>query len=425
MHIGNRIQIMRNNRKLTLKQTADTITSSSYLAKIEEGNYPPRPHVLQALERKFEVHPGFLTNYEQRDEDAEYILRLLLSNIVLHPDKAREVIEVIEENYFEYLSPISLEATYLCLKCAYYYKINDTKNAIDLYEGYIINYIDETELRSYPKLVRESFNYMMALKTFSENMIKESTYYMEMFVDSVEQGAMKAAVIYNIALLYGELNLHSKAIQFGLKAKFMFEYTKKYETLLCKTNNLLGVQHLYIEQYEEALQYLKQAELTAQKYEYNHLLADIYYNKGLVYKQLEDFKNAVDFLEKSINIDIEEESSSIWETYNTLMDIYLKTNQDLRAENLFAIVSKKEMFESNYIIYFVEFILKFTKDDEYLSKLFSAIECYEKSNNYSVLIDVYKTLGDHHFQEGNYKQSSMYYQKTLHATKKINFGGGV
>ncbi|WP_188405471.1 tetratricopeptide repeat protein [Thalassobacillus devorans] len=415
---------MRNNRKLTLKQTADTITSSSYLAKIEEGNYPPRPHVLQALERKFEVHPGFLTNYEQRDEDAEYILRLLLSNIVLHPDKAKEVIEVIEENYFEYLSPISLEATYLCLKCAYYYKINDTKNAIDLYEEYIINYIDETELRSYPKLVRESFNYMMALKTFSENMIKESTYYMEMFVDSVEQGAMKAAVIYNIALLYGELNLHSKAIQFGLKAKFMFEYTKKYESLLCKTNNLLGAQHLYVEQYEEALQYLKQAELTAQKYEYNHLLADIFYNKGLIYKYLEDYDNAVFYLEKSSSIDIEECRTSIWETYYSLMQIYLTTKQDAHAENLFAMISKKDGFDSYYIIYFVEFILQFNKDEEYIDKLFSAIDIYENSNQHDELIEVYKTLGDHHFQEGNYKQSSLYYQKTIQATKKINFEGG-
>ncbi|MFG6116330.1 helix-turn-helix domain-containing protein [Halobacillus sp. MO56] len=416
MHIGNRIQIMRNNRKLTLKQTADTITSSSYLAKIEEGNYPPRPHVLQALERKFEVCPGFLTNYERRDEDAEYILRLLLSNIVLHPDKAKEVIDVIEENYFEYLSPINLEATYLCLKCAYYYKINDTKKAIDLYENFIIHYIDETELRSYPKLVRESFNYMMALKMFSENMIKESTYYMEMFVDSVEQGPMKAAVIYNIALLYGKLELHSKAIQFGLKAKFMFEYTKKYEILLCKTNNLLAAQHMETGQYEEALQYLKQALITATKYEYTDLLTLIYHNKGLTYLDLEKYPEAEEFLQKSIETDLVEGRTPLWSAYRALIDLYIINEDKEKGLQLYQALHENKLTNQNpsYItILFTDFILKFLNTEEYLTDLDAAMKYYEKQSENEYLYQAYRSLGNYHFQEANYKCSSIYYQKAL------------
>ncbi|MBM7551159.1 helix-turn-helix transcriptional regulator [Thalassobacillus pellis] len=416
MHIGNRIQIMRNNRNLTLKQTADTITSTSYLAKIEEGNYPPKPHVLQALERKFEIAQGFLTNYEHRDEDAEYILRLLQSNIVLHPDKAKEVIDVIEENYYEYLSPINLEATYLCLKCAYFYKINDTKSAIDLYETYLIHYIDETELRSYPKLVRESFNYMMALKTFSENKIKDCTYYMEMFVDSVEQSPMKAAVIYNIALLYGKLNLHSKAIQFGLKAKFMFEYTKKYELLLCKTNNLLAAQHLESGLYEEALQYLNQAELPASRYGYTNLLSLIYHNKGLIYTDLENYTEAKNFFQKAINLELTEGRNPLPVTYKSFIDLLvISEEKELGIELYESMINNEKLHldQHQITILFTNFILKYLNEEKYMTELHNAIEHYENTQEKNILYDVYHSLGDYYYQESDYKQASFYFKKAL------------
>ncbi|MFD1017683.1 helix-turn-helix domain-containing protein [Thalassobacillus hwangdonensis] len=424
MHIGNRIQILRNHRGLTLKEAAETVTSTSYLAKIEEGNHPPRPHVLSALETQLGVSEGFLVNYSKRDEDAEYLLKILQSNIVLHPDKAKEIIEVIEENYYEYLSPIPLEATYLCLKCAYYFKMGDTQSAIDIYETHITKYIDETELKSYPKLVRESFNYMMSLKTFSESRIKESTHYMEMFVDSVDHGPAKGAVIYNIALLYGMLNLNHKAIQFALRAKALFEHTKKYDMESCKTNNLLAAQYMTIKQYEEAMNFLDRAEKIAEIYNYSNLLSRIYHNKGLIHKNKENYDLAVKYLESSLELKKQTKNEDLWLTYKALMDSYLLDENKQSADKLYGQLLNelpKELESTHFLyIYFINYILKYKKEDEHI--LLDSIQYLESKKRYDSLKGVYKVLGDHYLEENNFKLASKYYKQEL---SHIDFEGGI
>lgn len=84
--LGNRIQTLRKERKLTLNQLASLANiSQGYLSKVENGKHDPTFSVLLQIARALKVQVGYL--YEDCDQEENYTIIRVEDRIKrVHPD---------------------------------------------------------------------------------------------------------------------------------------------------------------------------------------------------------------------------------------------------------------------------------------------------------------------------------------------------
>lgn len=238
------------------------------------------------------------------------------------------------------------------------------------------------------------------------------------------------------------------------------------ETLIAIYNNL-GVLNNLLGRYDDALNYYNSAEIIIAK-EDSLSLADIYINKsriygiikesdkavdyleqgikiylgkkrpnknilfristaylnlGLTYFERNDYRSALSYLEKSIDIKRKNRLSEVALPYLNIAKTYVKINNKIKAERYFleSIANfKKEFGEEYYRLADAYFdyglFLRSTGKNRlafemHQKALAICLKNYGEKHTFVSL--AYKHLGDHFFYQADYKMALKYYQKSL------------
>jgi CHAT domain-containing protein/tetratricopeptide (TPR) repeat protein len=152
-------------------------------------------------------------------------------------------------------------------------------------------------------------------------------------------------------------------------------------------------------------------------------MSKAYLNLGIIYYEIQDYDLALNYLNKSRNIKEKMHLSGLGLTYLNLAKTYVKTGNQLKAEEFYnkSIESFIDDFNSDYFrlaeVYFDYglFLREEGKYSEALEVHKRALSiCLKNYGNKHTLVSLsYKHLGDHYTNLEKYDSALFYYQKSL------------
>jgi len=256
---------------------------------------------------------GIFHSYQESDKIYEsYVLRaILLSNlsyILIQKKELKEAIDSANKSLEVYKKIGKMEEighAYSKLGVAYA-SLNDYKNAVLNFEAGILAF-DNKALDS---LVNKYWNKNIATP------------------DSVKRAMYANLILRNdYALLLNTLNDHNGALKRFLE---LLEYSKLINDLFRETAALANIGMVYnnLENPNEALKYLLQAQELAQQNNMLPYLSNIYGSLSQSYYKLGDYKNAIFYQKENIALQTQLGYYQYnFESSNIVADLYLKTNQ--------------------------------------------------------------------------------------------------
>ncbi|WP_079525442.1 helix-turn-helix transcriptional regulator [Halobacillus hunanensis] len=422
MDIGRRISIYRKLHNMTLQQLGGEYLSTAHLSKIENGHRRPGVNTLQVISKALGLPESFFTKYEAEDHEVRHVLNQLQLFIITDLDRAGPLIEAIDENYYEYLSHVYQEMYFLLLKCSYYCKSRMAKKAKMVYDRYIQAYLHKYALKDLPPYVRNAYHYCQGIRTYQQADFQTSLRHYQDFSLAKSPLPIKAALTYNRAVLSNALEDYQMAIDYCKEVQTYYESLNQTEDV-SMILNLLGIIYLNQKQFEEAMNFLGQAQEQSEKDENRYLLAQILHNKGVVMRNLGQNKKACSFLERALKLkELEGETANKQISYHSLCKSYLQEGDLTQAQRVFN-TAKDEIRNDIDHYYLLESFLDYYRQTgdqiRYEQGLESCIAYFEQGTDKEPLETLYQKLGDHFYQLGKYKRAADCYIAHIKATSDI------
>ncbi|WP_181347622.1 helix-turn-helix transcriptional regulator [Thalassobacillus sp. CUG 92003] len=412
MHIGRRIYVYRRKNNYTLKDLSNSVYSISQVSRVENEHNQPNEEFLRSIAPTLEVPPDFLLNHSNEDIELQYLLLQMQSSIILNMERAEELIEMIEESYFQYLQPIKMEIFYLLLKGAFLYKKERYEEAEYIYDTYLQYYLDGVNPGYLSSPLEEAHHYFQGAKNYYNRNFNASLEHFERFNRLSDAPSIRAAISYNMALIHRGINNYQNAINYTHTALQNYKnLNKPFDE--CRSHNLLGSLYGEIDLYDEAAKELEQAKEKALKNNYTSLLGRIYHNYGMVLSDTERIEEAIVNFKESIK---HKDTASLLITYRSLIECLLKTNKTTEANNLFLKASSYSTRDDDYfklLTSFIDYYLQMENDEDFIKSIRKAMEYFEESEQYRHLRGLATKLGDYYYNKGKYKQAAHFYKYDL------------
>ncbi|CAM3772527.1 helix-turn-helix domain-containing protein [Mesobacillus zeae] len=250
--IGKQLKMLRKEKNLTQKQLAVGICSQAFISQLEKGFIIPSSDILYKLSKRLgvDVHYFHETDDQYLDEvigHIRYCLRIGdYQNLQETLDNEKTIILKTKEN----------EQLYYWLQgiCSYYLN-NDLNKSIKLFNDALnVFYNNESQ---YTLREVEILNSMANVFSDDKNFTVAEKYYLKCLklLKQITHDDSKSNKIVNVRILYN------------------------YSKLLYRTNKL-----------EKSLSYIEQGILICNKIDSNYLLAELIFQKSLVYYYLSKYE---------------------------------------------------------------------------------------------------------------------------------------
>ncbi|MFC7321137.1 helix-turn-helix domain-containing protein [Halobacillus campisalis] len=423
MNIGKRINIYRKIYNMTLNDLAGDSISTAHLSKIENGYRNPGSPTLRKIAQVLDLPFTFFEHYAEEDPEVHHILVQLEQLIITDIKKAQPLIETLDENYYGYLSNVNQELYYLLLKCAYYCKCKNHNEAQSVYEAYIHPFIDEDQMNEAPLYVKNAYHYCLGIRYYQMAEYSKSLEHYKLFSFDNQSLSVKAALTYNIAVLSNAVGDYRTAVTYSHEALSYYESLHQPNEL-SMVYNLVGVIYLNQEKFEEAMDYLTEAEKRAEDWDDRRLLTQIFHNKGVVMRKAGCNETACDFLERALQLKEEQSlTASKQITYHSLCKAYVSLGRLREAEALYNQAKQKVCHPSDHYYLleaFLDYYLQTGNEEMYQQSLETCIGFFEQDADKEPLDHLYLKLANHLYETGKYKRAAESYLSHIKITENAS-----
>ncbi|MCT2536667.1 helix-turn-helix domain-containing protein [Aquibacillus koreensis] len=413
MHIGRRIHIERSLKGYTLSSLAQGITSKSYLSKLENGDAVPSEEILQSLAERLHLPSDFILCHDQEDSQLWSMLKQLFYYSIMDIGKTESIIELIESDYYFNLRSPQQEFYYLVLKNLVLIKKKQTEELENVHHRYLVPYLEGVEIESLPTEIQRAVYCYFGYYHFSQLHYKKSLDNLSRLYEIIDNQDIKAAIIYNISILYKRMGQFQDAI---IAAKKAIEHYKQIDSTYYLALCFNSVGDLYREKKlnKEALVEFENAKKLAEEHSYKNILSYTYHNIGLISKESGDHEKASTYFYKALHQKMEKDSLLI--TYRELISCKLNERKIEEARQLYdtaKLLTDKEEDYKKLAFNFTEYYYINKEFEHYEKELNALVLYFEKTNNVKFLVICYKKLAAFYFQLGKFKKSAILYDKAF------------
>jgi HTH-type transcriptional regulator, quorum sensing regulator NprR len=404
MHFGPLIKFYRVQQGLTQKELANGICSVPHLSKIESNSKEANEETMGLLLERLGVNLSSIT--ENEDHIKQLVLELNEKIDYFLSEEAEKSMESLKE--YEGIIPFTTHLhTYELTKFRYLIFKGKIAEAQIQYE--LLN--KQKKIFSQPQMALFSYLYAVWL-------LKKGTYSKaDQLLDTIGKDSKieisSGELLYHRAIAKTLLEEPHYAIHFGKMAlqEFMLEYNfKKILHVLM----LLGINYTNSKIYAEAQETFKHLIRNAEILKEESMLPEIYHNMGYLQKKLNNFEEAILFLEKSRVLQPTNTINYLITLY-TIGEMHYELKNYEKAKDAFQQVSQlsRELDSRKYKILANYYLMAIDSPEKSLAYTETKVIPYleESDGKSEELICFYKMLSNHYQNLGRFDQAVKYIEK--------------
>ena len=423
MHIGKRIQKIREKQKMSQTELAKGILSNSHLSNIESGRYVPQDDMLCTLAERFNLPSDYFMAHSRKDGQLDQLLTLFQKAIRESAQDATEIHKTINARYL-YINDIYQETMFFLLEACYYLKIRDIQEGNRIYDEEFAPYLKDDVIEKQPnEMVAFYYHYHGVNDFFRREYFSSNNWFFKEL--HIIEEKYRPDLHYNISLNFYRVDDSVNAIRYAEDALRTYEKRNQIEDLVM-VNNFLGALYRANKNIDLAIQHLNKALDLTNRFELDDIehKARIYHNIGLIYREKDNLEQSLAYFNKSLEIKkSSEKAKEINVTFRQIIKILLNQEAVQEASN---ILEEARLYCSDeadpFHLKAMEAKIRLKSNDfEAFEKLMVGAVQYFKDNRYWIDVKAYaRDLADSYHDRGKYKAASNYYRLGMEALENIS-----
>jgi len=242
MHIGSRIQKLREEKRLSQKEASFGVISTSHYSNVECGRFVPSEDVLHLLADRFEVPVAYLLDSEKYDPVLQSLLEEyeeLLSQETDHISR----FTTKHAAKFTYIPSLLQESTFNVLKYIDLVRAGEIKQAQIHYTKEIIH-LSKTDIETNKPLLK-NYLYISGLYCYFNKNYRQSISYSKAILELAREEETMAKAFYNMSLALFQLYDYADALDYVNKAQQQYINLHNWKAA-CDCYNLAAT--IFVEQ---------------------------------------------------------------------------------------------------------------------------------------------------------------------------------
>ncbi|MCA1054945.1 tetratricopeptide repeat protein [Rossellomorea aquimaris] len=413
MNIGERLRQLRVHKGLTQAELVQGICSITYLSRIENGKIKPSTQFIKKVSTRLNTQVEDLLNTSSQNKENRIVT--IFNHYKSHKKMTDEDVSFLSLQTVE-MHGSEIMAMVFGTLIRHFHKERLLEKTEELYIN-STHYIAEQYYRDSEHEDSYFFYYVSCGVYFYEkqDFIRADSYFVkaERHISGNDLEEM-GDLYYNLSITKQRIMENkSVALQYVEKSYEIFKKTQN-KTKLKQVLITRGVQYHLVGDYGKSLSILEDATQLVEPDEY-HLQAMIYYNIGRVHQKLEQHKEAIEYLQKSIKLNellgIEEEKIY---AYRSLIEIYIDLKEWNQVHHLFELTLKiSEKYNLTYMkiesLAIRAYAYRIRGDYyTYEKEMQRIIEEALKENQRFLAKKFSKEIGDYFYEQRAYKKSADY-----------------
>lgn len=417
MNVGERIRQIRIHKEFTQGELVSGICSITYLSRIENGQIKPSASFLEKVAKKMEVDYNFLVGADYEDIEPkllEICNRYKNENIMSEKDLSSLELYVRD-----------IDSSTLLLKAygvlIYYHSRNNNLT-------YVAPIIEQAS-QVIPSQVENQYTedyiyYLMARGHYffnKQDFVAAHEIYVK--ADSllgIEETRQHADIYYNLSLINQSLYKDQSISRLYAKKAYALYKKLKIENQVINILIIIALQYELDHMSEKALESLKQAEIGAKASNNSMYLPLIAYNYGKIYQGLNDYTNAINYYEKSLQLSelYPQQTEKIY-SLRSMIEIYMEfkdwKNVNNLMEDAFKILSIQDVPYAHVQLYGFKAKICSIRGDYYgyEKNMQKAIEMGLEKKQYTLVRELAYELGNYFNDNRAYKMSAKYFKISI------------
>lgn len=347
MKLGERIKNIRESKGLTQENVFTGIISNSHYSNIESGRYNAATETIKLIAYRLGVPEDYLISTDNDSKEIKKVLDKYELLVEAGDIKATNSFLVINKDKLEYIPSLKQEAYYQLLTFLHLLNSNRYKEALDLFAKYPANGIQTVFEGKYKQIYLYAAGlYYYMIKSHKTSIV----FFKESLKISDENSNYKPKVLYNIAMSLYNIYKFSEAIEYVKGSKIIYLKLHEWEKV-GDCYNLLVVLNREIKNYSVAENYLEKGFKIAKPDSFE-LKAKLYHNYALIYFDQGRYKEALDCVNKSIEIKKENSIPEMFVSYKLKINIILNIDDLFLLNKTLKIASefiKTKIHEAQYL----------------------------------------------------------------------------
>lgn len=420
MHIGNRLKKIRSLKGLSQVSVCKGIVSPSHYSNIESGRYEASEDILELIAERLDVPSIYLTGVHKESSILEEILVSL--DLMLNDDDSKKALQLSKEKTkdLQWIPSIQQEIKYLLLLCQLYLKEINLKDAKDSYTQ-LAFYINEENVTSLPSETIYKYFYVSALLNYYKRDFQKSAHLYEQALNYTENEEERGRILFNLALICYNTNEIQKGLYYALETKNILLNLHKWKSTV-DTYILLGIFYIELNDFSKGKDALEKGLNLASEQNMLPAQARIFHNLGVIHHKQKDFDSSLENFQKSLQIKIEVDPSSVFISYLSLAHICLEMQDWSAFDN--HIEKAETVAISDYDSFLIQ--SKIAKKHfslgqfkQYQTLMEEALIYFYKHKYWFDLIDIAKEFSDYQFKNRRYKKAYDFLNMELTANKHV------
>ncbi|UOY88647.1 Rap family tetratricopeptide repeat protein [Bacillus glycinifermentans] len=224
---------------------------------------------------------------------------------------------------------------------------------------------------------------------------------------------------YQVAIAYYKIKQHFFSLNHIEKALASFKAYEEYSNRAIKSTMVLAANYVDLYRFDEAIKLYKQAVEKARITEDAFSESLAYFNLGVCYERLDHFSEAMEYLQKAIDIPENRQSVSAIRTMYMLSRVLYKTNSLDEARAWYQkSLSKAE--EAADFEYKAKLQIIYSLYDQHDSAcLDEGLEQLKNKKLWSDVAELTSLAAYHYKKEGDIHNSAKYFEQACHAKDQI------
>lgn len=404
MHFGPLIKFYRIQQGLTQKELANGICSVPHLSKIESNSKEANEETMGLLLERLGVNLSSIT--ENEDQIKHLVSELNEKIDYFQNDEADAAMENLKE--YEGIIPFTTNLhTYELTKFRYLIFKGMIPEAQVQYE----QLKKQKKIFSQPQMAL--FSYLHAVWLLKKGLYSKADQLLDTIGKDSKIEISSGELLYHRAIAKTLLEEPHYAIHFGKLAlqEFMLEYNFKK---ILHVMMLLGINYTNSKIYDEAQETFRHLIRNAEILKEESMLPEIYHNMGYLQKKLNNYEEAILFLEKSKVLQATDTMNHLITMY-TIGEMQFELKQYEAAKESFqqVIYLSKELDSRKYRILANYYLMAIDSPEKSLAYTESKVIPYleESDGKSEELICFYKMLSNHYQNIGRFDQAVKYIEK--------------
>lgn len=401
--IGPLIKYHRTKKRITQATLCEGICSITHLSKIENNNREGNAETIRLLLERLKVN---LREVEDSERNIRHLLNEFLTHIqYFEKEKMEPAFEQLE-NFKDFIVFTDYLYLYELYKLRYFLSLSDKSKAekqmkwlqiqkqnFSQHERYLLSYFSTVVL-----VLQGKYNVadIQLQRIIQENSVL---------------GAFEGEIYYHLAVVKGYLDQTNQAILYGKKALEFYKNQYNFRRII-HALMALAINYSRGKVYDEALETYGHLLRSAEMFENNNLLPQIYHNIGDLHLNMGDFIIAQVYFKKSLSIMTSKTENYLLCLFNMARTEYFldKKESSIYSFNLLkeeATVLKITHYRMYAVFYLnildgkKEVAMKYL-ENKLLPYLANIVELIEAHQLFSTI------LSDYYKQEGKFDKAVQY-----------------